>query len=139
MLKVFKVLRIFSVIIFLIVLTLSYAYIPLTIDSGWEAIDRVGRGQFFYGFLGLFVAMGAMFYFLIFYVENREKHDNVRAMIHVLPFIFNLSLTLIVGSIGLRNNTQGVDAALFNYLNYLAAALPILWFFALIFSLVKAK
>jgi len=134
-----KVLRIFITIFFVVVLLTMYAYMPLTVDVNIDAIGRVGRNFFFYSAMSTFVVLSLVFYFFRFYVDRAGVGMWVRLMVHLLPAVMFFSLSLLIGYLGVYNNSQDIVPSTFNYLYYLSAVLALGWFFTFLFVLITKK
>jgi hypothetical protein len=137
MLKAAKVLRIFSVLLFLATLLFTYAYVPLTLEVNIEALGRVGREHFFYFFLILFVVLAMMLRFLRTRVDAMGVPHEVRLWVHLLPFVVFTSLVLVIGYLGVLNNAQNVGPANYFYLNWLAVLLIAAWAVGLVVVIVR--
>lgn len=140
--KVFRVLRFFSVIIFLGVLMFVYAYLPK--DVVLSFIDNtINKETFFYIVLGLFVLVNLLFTVVVILNKNLSiggtsvKKQNLINWVTSLPVMVNLYLTFMIGSIGIINNANNFQGSYYSYLNYLGPILLFSWILALIFILTK--
>jgi hypothetical protein len=139
MFQVAKVVRLVFIFFFLVVFLFIYAYLPLTIDIGLEEIGRVGRNSFFYTVIGLFVGFYFISHFLQYFVDRQGIGMYQRLFIHLLPAVLYFALTLLVGYIGVNNNSDDIRPSTFYYLNYLCIVVLVGWICGFLFVLVKRK
>lgn len=139
MLNAIKVVRIITAFFFLVILSFSYAYLPLTLDINVELMGRVGRGHYFYTILGLFMVINLSSYFLRYYVGKIQAAPNQQLVIHSLAPVLYFSLTLLVGFVTVINNAQDIDPGSYNYLNYLSGGLVIGWILTFLFVSIRKK
>ncbi len=135
MFNVVKVARLITTLIFLGVLLLAYAYLPLTLDINIEGFDRVGRDFFFYLAIGLYILFNLITYFLRFYADRIGMSTYRRLHIHALAPVLYFSMTVLIGYITVVNKFQ--DPSIYNYLNYVSIILIAAWFFSFLFVSVR--
>lgn len=134
-----KVVRLVTYFLFLTILLLVYAYVPLTLDVQMDGIGRVGRSFFFYSALGVFLVLHFALYFLRVQIDRMGVGLWVRFAIHALPSVLFFSLTLLIGYVGILNNAQDIEPARYFYLNYLSAGLPLIWLAGFLFVVAKGR
>ncbi len=138
MLKVVNFLKVLSILLFLGILLLVYAYLPVMVRLSIESTElQLQKEDFFYFGIGVFVVVNLFFLGFQKLYETHLKRLEVRAWVRGLSFVMNIYLTLLVGFIGVINNTTHLDPAGFSYLNYLGPFLIFVWVIGLIFLLKK--
>lgn len=139
MFQIAKVVRLVFIFFFLVVLLFIYAYLPLTIDVGVDEIGRVGRNTFFYTTIGTFVGLYFITHFLRYYVDRQGIGEWQRLYVHILPAVMYFTLTLLIGFIGVNNNSDDIRPSTFYYLNYISVFLIFAWIIGFLFVLVRRK
>ncbi|MEP5791777.1 MAG: hypothetical protein ABJ313_12640 [Cyclobacteriaceae bacterium] len=107
----------------------------LTLDN---ADLQIRKEDFFYFAIGVFVVTNVFFLGFQKMYERHITKLEVKAWVRGLSFIVNIYMTLIIGFIGVINNTAHLDPSGFAYLNYLGPFLIFSWVVGLIY-LVKKK
>lgn len=139
MLKVVNFLKFLSIVLFLGILLLVYAYLPVMTNLTLDSTDlRLRKEYFFYFGIGVFVVVNLFFLGFQKLYESHISNLEVRAWVRGLGFVVNIYLTLIIGFIGVINNTTHLDPSGFAYLNYLGPFLIFSWVVGLIY-LAKKK
>jgi len=138
MIKAVRVLNLFSTLLLAAVLLLVYAYLPVSVDLNIEGLKNPHKQDFFYRSLTFFLVINILLRFLIFY---GLKHLKVFLLSWVSGFIFvtNFYFALLVGFIGVWNNSTHIAPAGYDYLNIMGPALLIIWLAGLVFLVVKKK
>ena len=137
MLQASKFVRIFFAFFFLAILLMIYGYLPLTIDINIEGFGRVGRDFFFYSCIGLFIFFNLITYFFRYLADRSGMGYYQRTVVHLLSPVLYLSMTLLIGYLGVLNNSTAMSSSTYNYLTYLSPILLILWIFGFLFVLIK--
>ena len=132
-----KVIRLIFTFVFLAVLLLCYAYLPLTLDINIEGSQRIGRELFFYVAIGLFLLVNLSTYFLRNNATGLTSAPKKKLLIHLLAPVLYFSMAMLIGFLTVVNNPQDVSVISFNYLNYLAAGLVLAWIFSFLFVSIK--
>lgn len=139
MLKVVNFLKFLSILLFLGILLLVYAYLPVMVNLTLDNSDlQLRKEDFFYFGIGVFVVVNLFFLGFQKLYESHISKLEVKAWVRGLSFVVNIYLTLIVGFIGVINNTAHLDPSGFAYLNYLGPFLIFIWVVGLIY-LAKKK
>ncbi|MBR08254.1 MAG: hypothetical protein CMP48_11350 [Rickettsiales bacterium] len=107
----------------------------LTLDS---TDLQLRKEDFFYFGIGVFVVVNLFFLGFQKMYESHISKLEVKAWVRGLSFVVNIYLTLIVGFIGVINNTTHLDPGGFAYLNYMGPFLIFSWVIGLIY-LAKKK
>ncbi|RED93871.1 hypothetical protein [Marinoscillum furvescens] len=139
MVKVVNFLKFLSIVLFLGILLMVYAYLPVqvsleTAPGGYQ----LHKETFFYYTITGFIVINIVLLAFQKLNEKRLSGDPLKAWMRGLGFVVNIYLTLIIGFIGVINNTTHLDPASFAYLNYLGPFLLVAWFVGL-FYLVFSK
>lgn len=138
MLRVVSFLKFLSILLFLIILLLVYAYLPVMVDiQPDENAIQLQREDFFYFAVGIFVVFNIAILGFQKLVEPLIENMDLKAWLRGIGFVVNVYLTLIIGFIGVMNNSAHLDAAGFNYLNYLGPFLIFSWFIGLIYLFIN--
>ena len=112
MTRIIKVFTTFSIVIFVAVLLLVYAFMPnptgILFNENGEIIYAVSRNVFFYTFLGIFFTVQLIFYLfrtyvLIIWLNKKGKH-NLTNWFRVMFLLVNLFFILFVSFLGFANN-----------------------------------
>ncbi len=142
MVKVVGIVRFLSIVLFLGILTLVYAYIPLDVqivpdDAGMT----IGRDLFFYGVASFFLVVNIVFVAIFRMVgkQLREKSENIFAWLKAGSPAINVYITLLVGFIGVINNSLSVSPSSYAYLNFLGPIALLVWIGGFIYLAFKAK
>lgn len=139
MLRVVNFLKVLSILLFLVILLLVYAYLPVMTSLTLDNADlQIRKEDFFYFAIGVFVVTNVFFLGFQKMYERHITKLEVKAWVRGLSFIVNIYMTLIIGFIGVINNTAHLDPSGFAYLNYLGPFLIFSWVVGLIY-LVKKK
>tara|TARA_B100000609_G_scaffold188723_1_gene175132 strand:+ start:382 stop:801 length:420 start_codon:yes stop_codon:yes gene_type:complete len=139
MLKVVNLTKFFSGILFLFILLLVYAYMPIMVKLDPEATTQVHKENFFYFGLALFTALNTLILFAQSMINKRLKGEVLQSWIGGFTFVFNLYLTFLIGFLGVLNNPSHIEASSYAYLNWLGPFMIFSWFIGLIFILLKKK
>ncbi len=138
MINAVKIVRLVMTVFLLAILLVSYAYLPLTIDTNLDT-PRLGRDHFFYGAMGLFLVLNLITYFLRFFVDRINAPQYSRVAVHALAPVLYFAMTLLIGFLALLNNASAteVEPADFFYLNYLSSFVLIAWFVVFLFVSIR--
>lgn len=138
MLKVVNFLKVLSIILFLGILLLVYAYLPVMANLTLEGTDlQLRKEDFFYFGIGVFTVVNLFFLGFQKMYEPLLSRLLVKAWVRGLSFVVNIYLTLIIGFIGVINNTAHLNPSGFSYLNYLGPFLIFSWVVGLIYVIRK--
>jgi hypothetical protein len=138
MVKAVKVLNFTSVLLFVLVLILIYAYLPISVDLNIDGISNIHKHRFFYYSLAGFVIMN-MLVRVIINLGFKSLSENVLAWGTSLIFVLNFYLTLTIGFVGVWNNATHISPSNYAYLNFLGPVFLIIWVGGLIFLVVKKR
>lgn len=128
MLKVVNFLKLLSIVLFLAILLLVYAYLPIMVKLDPEqGVLQLHKETFFYLAVSAFVTVNLVFLGFQRLFEKQMSREVLKAWVRGLAFVVNLYLTFITGFIGVINNPQHLKAEGFAYLNYLGPFLLICW------------
>lgn len=143
MIRTVKFLRILSILFFLGVLTLVYAYLPVMVQLTEEYNQLTLHKENFFYFAVAFSLIVNIFLLLLAnillpVVQNKAGEDAAAWWIS-LAFVINVYLGLLVGYIGVINNPAHVSSSGFAYLNYLGPVLLLIWIIGFFYLIVKKK
>ncbi|MEM9338713.1 MAG: hypothetical protein AAGA66_08305 [Bacteroidota bacterium] len=133
--KAVRVLNRFSSILFIAILLLVYAYLPVQVDLKVQELS-VHKQHFFYYSLGTFILVNILLRLVLGY-GLRSLNLSIRSWMMGLIFLLNFYITLIIGFIGVLNNSTHVSPSSYAYLNFLGPILLIGWMIGLIFLVFK--
>jgi len=138
MLKVVNFLKLLSIILFLVILLLVYAYLPImvSLDPGSSGLE-LHKETFFYSMIGIFVIVNIVMLGVQKLTENKISGIDAQAWARGAAFVVNIYFTLLIGFIGVINNSTHLDPAGFAYLNYIGPVLIFSWIIGLIYLLSK--
>ena len=136
MIKAFKVLNVFSTLLFAATLLLVYAYLPISIDLNIEGFSQMHKQTFFYQVLIAFIVANTLLR-LIINLGFKKWEGLPKAWLTLLIFIVNFYFTLIVGFIGVWNNSTHVAPEGYAFLNYIGPVFLIIWAAGLIFLVFR--
>ena len=144
MLRFFRLLWVFTALIYFAALMLSYAYLPelvgIQTDAEGVPYEFIERDTFFYFGLGFFIIANLLGSILLsvltsvpetsgFYFKSENFKEGVTSWLSAFIAIINVFLTSAVMYIALFNNQGDYRMSQFNWLIYVA---PILLFFSLV-------
>lgn len=154
-----KLIQIISIIIFLGVLVLVYAYLPqqvdFTIDRSGLFAETISREFFFYGMLAIFVISnilciglgkaleqlpaqhkkpggGAVFF-------NAATKNAIIGWIKSFCFILNAVFIFGLMYIGMLNNADSIKGDNFGLFLFIGPVLVIIWLLLLVFIILRQK
>jgi hypothetical protein len=134
-----KTIRIITSLLFIAVLALSYAYLPLTLDMNWQGMPRMDRDIFFYAALGLFIFFNFATYFFRWSADRLGTKPNTRLMVHLLPSFLYFAMVTLIGYIVVWNNATDVSPDDYFYLNYISIFLILGWTVLFIYFLIRKQ
>lgn len=138
MLRALNLLKLFSIFLFLIILLLVYAYLPIIVNLRPGSTDiQLHKETFFYATIAFFVVVNVVLLAFQKLYENKIRKEDVKAWVRGLTFVINLYITFMIGFIGVINNTAHIKAEGFAYLNYLGPFLVFSWIVGLIYLVQK--
>lgn len=138
MIKAVKVLNAGSTFLFVAILLLIYAYLPISVDLNVSRVSNIHKQHFFYYTVSAFLGMNVLLRIILrfgFPTIGQELLGWMTALI----FILNVYLTFLVGFIGVWNNATHIGPSNYSYLNLLGPLLLLIWVGGLIFLVVKNK
>ena len=138
MLKAARTLNFISLILFAGTLIIVYAYLPIQVSFQIEEMEAIHKDRFFYYTLGLFVVINLLSR-MVKLVLSRKFSGLLLAWAEALSFVCNIYLALIVGFIGVLNNSTHISPDNYAYLNLLGPILLIVWAGGLIFLALNRK
>lgn len=140
MLKVLNFLKVLSVILFLGVLLLVYAYLPVMIDIQPDSQDiQVRKETFFYYSIAAFVMINLVLFVFQRLTEPKLMGEGIKAWMRGLSFIINIYLAMLVGFVGVINNATHINPSGYAYLNYLGPILLVVWGIGLAYIVFSGK
>ncbi|MFT7034331.1 MAG: hypothetical protein ACJA2S_002845 [Cyclobacteriaceae bacterium] len=146
MYRVFKLVSRITIIIFIGMLLYVYAYLPevvkLYIDDNDVAIIAVGKEQFFYGCLGIFVVCTLILSYLKKSLQaipltnskdsiSEAKKEGLQSWAHSLSVVLYLFFTATIAFIGMYHNSEHFNISNFAFLIYIGPVLLLGWIFYL--------
>ena len=154
-----KLIQIFSIIIFLGVLILVYAYLPqqvgFTVDRSGFINDHISREYFFYGMLVLFVISNILCIGLGKALEqipaqhktpqggtvffNAATKNAIIGWIKSFCIILNAVFIFGLMYIGMLNNTESIKGGNFGIFLFIGPVLVIIWILMLVFIIIRQK
>lgn len=141
MVKTINFVRLLTIILFVAILAMVYAYLPIQVQlkpSGQMYLMH--REYFFYGVAGFFLLVNIISWLLLKIVTptmELKKGEEFAAWFNGLPIVINLSITFLVGFIGVMNNANHIRASSYAYLNFLVPFLILIWMVGFIYFLLK--
>ena len=136
MINAIKVLNVFSTLLFAAVLLLVYAYLPISVDLNVEGFSAVHKQTLFYQLLVAFIVLNVLLRFVL--NLGLQRWEGVRkSWATGLIFIVNFYFTLVVGFIGVWNNSTHVSPEGYGYLNYIGPFLVVVWLLGLVFFALR--
>ena len=138
MLKAVNLLKVFSIVLFLVILSLVYAYLPIMVKlRPLESGFLLHKETFFYYAVAIFVIVNVTMLGFQKLFEQRISGVTTRAWVRGFTFVINLYFTFLLGFIGVINNTAHLNPSGFAYLNYLGPVLVFSWLIGLIYLVSK--
>lgn len=140
MIKVVGIIKFLSVVFFLAVLTWVYSYLPVNVNLLPDSIEwQIDREYFFYSILITFIVLNVILSVLLSVLKSRTRNwqATTQAWLRAMTPALNIYITLIVGFVGIINNSSHVAASSFTYLNYLAPLIFIVWVIGFVSSYLK--
>ena len=141
MVKAVGIVRFLSILFFLGILGLSYAYLPLKPDliAGTDTYT-VDRGVFFYSVVALFAVVNMLLTVVSKVLWIRFKSEPfLHAWQLALTPIVNIYLTLLVGFVAVINNPTHISASSYGYLNFMGPIMMVTWIIGLVVLLLKLR
>ncbi|MEQ9403778.1 MAG: hypothetical protein RIM99_09350 [Cyclobacteriaceae bacterium] len=138
MIKAVKVLNVASTFMFVVILLLIYAYLPISVDLNIDGVENIHKHRFFYYSITAFIGINILLR-IILNLGFKGTSENVLAWMTGLIFILNVYLTFLVGFVGVWNNATHISPSNYAYLNFLGPVFVFFWFGGLIFLVVKKK
>lgn len=132
MIKAVKVLNLFSMLLFAAILLLVYAYLPISVNLNVDGVSSIHKQDFFYQALIGFLALNILLRMVIFYAL-RSIPALLLSWVSSFIFVINFYFTLLIGFIGVWNNSTHVSPSSYSYLNILGPVLLVIWVVGLIF------
>ncbi len=138
MLRVVNFLKFLSIALFLGILLLVYAYLPVMVKLSLEEQSlQLHKEHFFYYAIGVFVVINIFLLFIQQKTEPLIPTLYAQAWARAAAFVINIYVTLLIGFIGVINNTNHLDPSSFSYLNYMGPIIIFSWLVGLIYLLMK--
>lgn len=143
MIKMVNLIRVLSIILYLLVLGLVYAYLPVMVKL--IPVDQtmlIHREYFFYYAVGVFFVVNGFSWGLIKILNPLiliKRGELATAWFNLIAVVLNLYLVFILGFIGVLNNPQHVSSVGFSYLNYMGPVLLIIWMVGFFYVSVSKK
>jgi drug/metabolite transporter (DMT)-like permease len=141
MVKTINFVRLLTIILFVAILAMVYAYLPVQVQLiPSDQLTVVHREYFFYGVAGFFLLVNIIIWFLLKMVTPEmelKKGEELAAWFNGLPIVINLSIIFLIGFIGVMNNSNHIKASSYAYLNFLVPVLILIWIVGFIYFLLK--
>ncbi len=138
MVNAIKVLNVFSTLLFAAILLLVYSYLPINVDLNVDGVSAVHKQTLFYQLLVAFILINVLVRLLLHF-GFRQMVGVMKSWITGLIFIVNFYLTLLVGFIGVWNNSTHISPEGYGYLNYIGPVFVAIWVAGLIFLALRNK
>ncbi len=138
MVQAVNVLNIFSTFLFVAILLLIYAYLPMSVDLNIDGIGNIHKHRFFYYTISIFIIINITSR-IILNLGFKSANQNLLAWLTLMIFILNSYLTFMTGFIGVWNNATHISPANYSYLNFLGPVFLMIWIVGLIFLTTKKK
>jgi len=139
MLRVLNFVKAISAFIFLGILLLVYAYLPVMVDiSPDESLAKVHKEDFFYYSIVVFLVINLFLFVIQKMIEPLIKSEEVKAWLRGFTFVINFYLTCLIGFVGVINNQGSVSTSGYMYLNFIGPILIIAWIVGL-FVVIRSK
>ncbi len=141
MIKVVGIVKFLSIVLFLGILGLSYAYLPVKTAVLPDSRDiLIDRGTFFYMAAGFFTFVNIIFSYLSRTLwKKMSAGPSVQAWLLLLTPVVNIYLAMLVGFVAVLNNPIDIPPASYSYLNYLGPILIMAWLVGLIVVFLKRR
>ncbi len=143
MIKTVNFLRFLSIVLFLIILGLVYAFLPITVQLTEETNQlTVHKSSFFYYTIAFFLVVNLFVTLMTAILKPllmRKGGDELTAWFNSLSFVINIYFTLLVGFVGVLNNQTHVSISSYAYLNYLGPLILASWIIGFFYLIVKKK
>ena len=143
MIKMVNFIRILSITLYLGVLGLVYAYLPVMVRTlPQDDTILVHREYFFYYAIGVFAIVNLFTWILIRMINPLimlKRGEMATAWFNTIASVINIYLALVLGFIGVLNNPLHVSASGFAYLNYLGPVMLIIWMVGFFYLSVNKK
>ena len=142
MVKTVNLLRQLSIILFLIVFVLVYAYMPVMVTLSPDGHFEIHKESFFYYGAGSFLIINIITRIITNFFLTRLiswKGEETASWFLALPLIINIYLIFIAGFLGVLNNPVHILAGSYSYLNFLGPTLFLLWVLGLIYFSISKK
>jgi len=138
MIKAVKVINLFSTLLFAAILLLVYAFLPVKVNLNIEGVSDLHKQDFFYQVLIGFLAVNILLRLLIFY-GLKSLPALLLSWISSFIFVLNFYFTLLIGFVGVWNNSTSIAPSSYSYLNIIGPFLVVVWVIGLIFLVIKKK
>ena len=136
MIKASRVLNTFSTLLFAATLLFVYSFLPISVDLNIEGVSSIHKQEFFFNCLLTFLVLNILLR-LIVRVGLKNLTPLLQAWIGLIVFILNFYFTMLIGFIGVLNNSAHIAPQAYNYLNYIGPAFLVGWIGGLIFLAIK--
>lgn len=149
--RIFKLVSRITILIFIVILLYVYAFLPevvkLYIDENDVAIIAVGKEEFFYGCLGIFVVCTLILSYLKKSLQSipvtnsansisETKKESLQSWANSLSVVLYLFFTFTIAFIGMYHNSEHFNISNFAFMIYIGPILLIAWIFYLPFLLI---
>lgn len=139
MVKAVRILTLFSFLFFLVILLLVYAFLPIMVKLDFEGMLEVNKESFFYYTLSGFVVINLLAALVRKLSAPYFHSEESNAWSNSFAFVFNVSMTLMIGFVGVLNNPAHIKPTSYAYLNYLSPILFLVWISGLIFIVLRNR
>ena len=138
MVKAVKVLNLVSTFLFVAILIVVYAYLPISVDINIEGYSNIHKQRLFYYFVSAFLIVNILIR-LILNFGFKQVSENMMAWLFGLIFVLNCYLTFIVGFVGVWNNSTHISPVNYAYLNGVGPLFILIWTIGFIVLFVKER
>jgi len=133
MLRVLNLVKTVSAFIFLGILLLVYAYLPIMVEvTPDQSLAKVHKEDFFYYAIAIFLVINLFLFIIQKMTEPLMDREEVKAWLRGFVFVINFYLTCLVGFVGVINNTTSVSMSSYAYLNFVGPLMIVAWLVGLI-------
>ena len=138
MVKLIRVFTTFTIILFLVLLLIVYAFLPVKVgifySGNGTAVHEISRNGFFYSAISIFMILQLIFYLFKGYVIRfrfqSEKRTNLAVWFRGMFLGVNIFFILMLIFIGMANNAVDYSFSSILYIAFIGPVLLLIWFFA---------
>ncbi|MFT5642398.1 MAG: hypothetical protein ACI9A7_002507 [Cyclobacteriaceae bacterium] len=133
MLRVLNLVKVVSAFIFLGILLLVYAYLPVMVEiTPDQSLPKVQKEDWFYYAIAIFLMVNLFLFIIQKMTEPLIEREDIKAMLRGFAFVINFYMTCLIGFVGVINNTTSVSLSSYAYLNFIGPVFIVGWIVGLI-------